>query len=194
MKLYRPYPDQDDTNKLGVSTLFSIDLFRAKSSVDPKKMTDYLLKKESDENRVTQDIQDVKFQDIMLPTDRPDSNLLSTLMEDVINKLSKKMDLRVKILSGWAVINHYQYQTFPHQHSHSNGSIDMACVYWAQVPENSGSLLFWPYGLPGTDKLVEPKAGEFLVFPADLVHGVRQNNSHEPRISVSFNLRLSGRL
>ena len=193
MKMYRPYPDQDDTNKLGESTLFSIDLFRAKSSVNPKKMTEYLLKKELDENRYTQDINDISFQDLKLPINNPDSKLLSTLMVDVINKVTKKMDLGVRIMGGWTIINHHHYQTFPHDHVDEKGSNDMACVYWAQVPENSGSLSFWPLGMPGPARLVEPKEGEFLVFPADLLHGVRQNTASEPRVSVSFNLHLTSR-
>ena len=36
---------------------------------------------------------------------------------------------------------------------------------------------------------IEPVAGEFLVFPGHIVHGVKHNTSKEPRISMSFNMK-----
>ena len=200
-KLYNPYPysatggeeaKELQCSKRGVSSVFSIDMFRGKCSADPKKVTKYLLSKEVEENRVCKTSHNIMFQDHNLPTSNPDSSLLSSVMVDIVNKLSKAMDRRIKILRGWTIIHHYQYQTAPH--THMGNGIDLACVYWAQVPEGSGHLSCYPLGLPGPHTLVKATEGEFLVFPSDLVHGVTQNVSDEPRVSMSFNLQVLPKL
>ena len=192
MKLYRPYPMGDSPEglctKRGVSTLFSIDLFRGKCSADPKKVTEYLLTKESEDNRTSRDSYSIMFQDFKLPIFNPDSRLLSSVMVDINNKLSKAMDCRIKFLNGWTIIHHHQYQTAPHKHLGPDH--DLACVYWAQVPDQSADLTCYPLGLDNKSCKVKAVEGEFLVFPSDLLHSVTANMSHEPRVSMSFNINL----
>ena len=70
-----------------------------------------------------------------------------------------------------------------------------AVVYYAQVPENSGSLWMLPRGwvmhaAQRSDWLVEvkPKTGLLIIFSADVPHYTYPNMSKEARVAYAFNL------
>lgn len=90
----------------------------------------------------------------------------------------------------WTIANGPNEQIWPH--AHNFGDYDYAVVCWTQVPENSGELLFFPFGLGISDEItairVTPKAGDFLIFPGRVLHGVRHNASTEYRVSFSGNI------
>ena len=184
-KIYTPYSslDYNNTGK-GVVPIWSVNAFRGKVSLDPTKVAEYLLTYEN--KRTCLEPEDVKYQDFSLPVDKPDNPILAKLLEDIVGKISTNLGKAVHVLGGWTIIHHKEHQTYPH--AHNTGPGDLACVYWAQVPEGSGQLNFYPLGLPGPSIPVKPVAGEFMIFPGNLLHGVRQNTSDEPRISMSLNL------
>ena len=93
---------------------------------------------------------------------------------------------------------------------HNHPSSDLAGVLWIKCPENCGDILFEAPNDFQTYKEIEsyndkfkyenkfhhgyyfpPIEGRILVFPAHLVHLVKENKSLSDRISVSFNIRLN---
>ena len=93
---------------------------------------------------------------------------------------------------------------------HNHPGVDLAGVLWIKCPEDCGVIVFDPPtafqshneinsytdDFKNQNKLYHsyffnPTEGRILVFPAHLNHQVKQNNSNEDRISVSFNIRLS---
>ncbi len=184
-KVFSPFTViNEDT--YGVVPIYSINAFRGKCSVDPEKISEYLLNYEG--MRDTDNPNDVRYQDFPIPVHNPNNPLLTKILQQIVGKLSKNIDKPVSMRSGWTIIHHKEHQTYPH--THINGSEDLACVYWARVPEGSGRLEFYPNGLPGPIISVQPVAGDFMIFPGGLLHGVRQNTSDELRISMSLNLKV----
>ena len=93
---------------------------------------------------------------------------------------------------------------------HNHPSTDLAGVLWIKCPDDSGNILFEnPFVFHDfttinayTDKFkymnkqyhsfdFQPVEGRILIFPAHLLHEVKENKSNQDRISVSFNLKLS---
>lgn len=79
--------------------------------------------------------------------------------------------------------------------SHLHKETTVACVYYARVPEGSGSLFFEdprPRLPPFDGNLVDapPKEGEALCFPGWLRHGVSttKQGGNGPRVSFSCNI------
>ena len=92
-------------------------------------------------------------------------------------------------------------------HTHPNSQI--SGVYYIQVPENSGKILFEnPHTFDAFSEIqsysddfkydtsqyyavdIQGKEGLLLVFPSYLRHGVHINKSELDRISISFNARV----
>ena len=75
------------------------------------------------------------------------------------------------------------YGDYNLMHDHHPQEIDaVSGVYYIEVPdENMGKIYF------ETDEEYEPKENRLLLFPADLRHGVRKNESRRRRISLAFN-------
>ena len=72
-------------------------------------------------------------------------------------------------------------------HNH-NGKAIISGVYYLQVPENCGNIVF----LKGNKEKLEipAKSGKVVFFPPELDHFVQENMSSETRISLSFNCYL----
>jgi len=72
-------------------------------------------------------------------------------------------------------------------HNH-NGKALISGVYYLQVPENCGNIVF----LKGNKEKLEisPKSGKLLLFPSELDHCVQNNMGNDKRISVAFNCYL----
>lgn len=176
----------------GPGILWGIPSFRGCTSVDNNQIIKELLSLD-DSNRRSKDPTDVKYQDISIPTDENGPKLpgINSLVTDIIEQCAVYLQRQVIVDEEiWSIRHGHNEQTFPH--SHDTGPFDYAIVYWAQVPEGSGVLEFWPLGMNSetqVDLKVEPKEGEFFMFPGWLLHGVRHNtNPYEERISMSLNL------
>ena len=88
---------------------------------------------------------------------------------------------------------------------HNHPMSDFSGVYYHQVPENSGELIFFRGDRTNqmmaiqqsiNDKdfcacyEIQPLKNQIIVFPSHLLHMVNPNRSDEARISVSFNIKL----
>ena len=116
------------------------------------------------------------------------------------------IDQIVPVITGmWAVVNGPGSSNRLHSHPYNN----MSGVFYLQVPEDSGALVFHdprpqsevlaPPKKPGenihTSSRVswKPKQNDILFFPSWLTHEVEKNNSQEERIVISFNIELKRR-
>ena len=86
----------------------------------------------------------------------------------------------------WAQVHEKGMSTNTHAHLPA----DVAGVYYVQTPEKCGWLAFEMDPIP--PEFTEPKVGKMVLFPAWLKHHVTRNQSNERRISVSFNLGITG--
>ena len=81
----------------------------------------------------------------------------------------------------WFNSNGYGHYNLMHDH-HSQEIDAISGVYYIQVSDkNMGRIYF------ETDEEYDPQENRLLLFPADLRHGVRKNQSHKKRISLAFN-------
>ena len=110
-----------------------------------------------------------------------------------------------RISSMWINVNQEGHANLKHGHPGAH----LAGVCWINAPKKSGELWFdsphmytnWTeletyseqfkdslYAHPGY--YFSPIEGHIMIFPASLIHYVRQNKSKQDRISISFNLKL----
>lgn len=100
--------------------------------------------------------------------------------------------------SAWANIN----APGTYQEYHTHPSSVFSCVYYPQVPEGSGNIVFESPNTPDMFPIVginqlndltfehikySPKPGTLLIFRSYLRHCVQQGNNTEPRISIALN-------
>ena len=70
-------------------------------------------------------------------------------------------------------------------HRHDDDDEILSGVYYINVPEKSGNLVFHT----ADNKIeLEPKEGMLVMFSPKLEHEVEQNNSTEVRLSIGFNV------
>tara|TARA_B100001996_G_C18656029_1_gene591231 strand:- start:1492 stop:2058 length:567 start_codon:yes stop_codon:yes gene_type:complete len=90
-----------------------------------------------------------------------------------------------QIQNSWFVLmkkNNYS-------HIHNHGRSDISGVYYVQTSSEDGNIFFesptqWDNGRI----TIKPEVGKLLLFPSWLYHGVMNNTTDYPRISLSFNL------
>ena len=82
--------------------------------------------------------------------------------------------------SLWFNLNGYGDYNLMHKHHKEKDAV--SGVYYIEVPDkNMGRIYF------ETDEEYDPQENRLLLFPANLRHGVRKNQSHKRRISLAFN-------
>ena len=82
--------------------------------------------------------------------------------------------------SLWFNLNGYGDYNLMHKHHKEKDAV--SGVYYIEVPDkNMGRIYF------ETDEEYDPQENRLLLFPADLRHGVRKNQSYKKRISLAFN-------
>ena len=153
---------------------------------DPEIVTESLLKIHEKGNRISYDPGHISWQDVLIPTpfECPE---IKKVFEYIGHATAEQLDCGITACDPWSISNGPLEQIFPH--THLGNDQEWACVYWAQVPENSGMLSIFPLGLGMKEIFVKPVAGNFLVFPSFLLHGVRHNASQGKRVSMSFNMK-----
>jgi hypothetical protein len=83
---------------------------------------------------------------------------------------------------------------------HGHGNPKIAMTYYIDAPTHGGDLIIvdprggvdWDMGMDGCNgskfKRVTPTTGKLVFFPGFLIHGVEENKSYRPRISLSSNM------
>ena len=136
-----------------------------------------------------------------------ENDILQSFLMDCLGEfppIKKSVDL---IVSAWLNINPPNSYNSMHSHPDCN----LAGVLWIKSPKDSGNIVFDnPTAFQSNTEIdsyttdfkekykfyqsyfFPPTEGRILVFPSHLVHKVEENKSKEDRISVSFNIKLSG--
>ncbi len=70
-------------------------------------------------------------------------------------------------------------------HTHDDDDELLSCVYYIDVPENSGDLVIYDENRQA--HVLPPKAGYFVFFSPSSLHEVTENRSALPRLSMAFN-------
>ena len=178
---------------LVLNNILEIPSFRGTFQGDRDGVLDYLKVMGNDHsNRKTQDASDIKYQDHELPeSSARKGGALYGLVTEITNGLGELLRCEdIGWWNPWCVINKPGEQVFPH--NHNDGPVDWSCVYWADVPENSGNLEFYPFGLQSGSFPVMTtiaQTGDYIIFPGWILHGVRQNCSTKDRVSMSMNMK-----
>ncbi len=78
-------------------------------------------------------------------------------------------------------------------HTHDDDDELLSCVYYVNVPENSGNLIIYgDSNDTGREKIeIKSRTGDFIFFKPDVPHEVSKNNSSEFRLSIGFNFGLN---
>ncbi len=70
-------------------------------------------------------------------------------------------------------------------HTHNDGEELLSGVYYIQVPEGSGDIIFH---VDGQTTAFSPTEGDLFLFSPALPHEVGENRSRSMRLSVAFNI------
>ena len=108
--------------------------------------------------------------------------------------------LKYDIVSSW--ITKFEKRDYAHIHNH--GHCDISGVYYYKVGDpGTGDLFFqapcpsmvtsFTYNHYAYKQCQIPQEGKLLLFPAFLDHGVSTNESHNDRMSLSFNILFDNR-
>jgi uncharacterized protein (TIGR02466 family) len=107
-----------------------------------------------------------------------------TLAEDLLN---------IKNLHAGYWFNYMPPGATTTLHTHDDDDELLSCVYYVNVPENSGNLIIYETLDNNKQKKIEIQSttGDFIFFKPDIRHEVSRNNSSEFRLSIGFNFGLN---
>ena len=123
-------------------------------------------------------------------------------VQNVVYKFNYVDDTEIKILQCWININRKGHLNLPHRHPNT----DFAGVYFIKTDSNTPigfrnpDLMlqqyvykytdFHPYNTDG--HIFYPQDNDFIMFPSHIEHWVDENKTDIPRISLAFNVKVSG--
>tara|TARA_R110002153_G_scaffold40382_5_gene115625 strand:- start:5106 stop:5669 length:564 start_codon:yes stop_codon:yes gene_type:complete len=95
-------------------------------------------------------------------------------------------------MESW--ISLFEHNDYGHVHDHGNA--DISGVYYFQTNQKDGNIVFEnPTVQAAMSTCVttgswqhKPVVGKLLLFPGYLKHGIMRNESHNTRVSLSFNI------
>ena len=128
-----------------------------------------------------------------------------TPVNDYLKTLKFRKPVKWYVTSLW--LNENNNNDYNKPHTHIDPKNHFACVWYLEVPKNSGNLIFLnekgfssmcKYDLFNllddpiaySNYTIVPKKNLFIMFPASLVHYVEINRSNKRKISVAFNIGL----
>jgi uncharacterized protein (TIGR02466 family) len=187
----------------------TIDIFKTtifKSKIKNQKYVKYflnLLKKEQQNNKGKKISNVGGFQSSQYTTLREDilRNVFLDPGKNFIEKLNPKKNLNLTLGDFW--INSNLNKDYNLLHNHFGATI--SGIYYLEVPENSGRLVFQNGDLSKMSSInfdyfhnenyyaryfIIPEKFDLYLFPSEAFHYVEPNRSFENRISVAFNLKV----
>ena len=137
-------------------------------------------------------------------TELPNTEIvqLCNWIQNETNSYAKHFNSSEDYTVNDAWLNVYHKNDFQEPHFHPG--YDFSAVYYVQIPENSGSLVFEnpllgyemrpiktkiETTLNQTSVFYRPIEGQLLIFRSNLRHGVLPHANEIPRISIACNLR-----
>jgi uncharacterized protein (TIGR02466 family) len=187
----------------------TVDIFKTtifKSKIKNQKYVKYflnLLKKEQQNNKGKKISNVGGFQSSQYTTLREDilRNVFLDPGKNFIEKLNPKKNLNLTLGDFW--INSNLNKDYNLLHNHFGATI--SGIYYLEVPENSGRLVFQNGDLSKMSSInfdyfhnenyysryfIIPEKFDLYLFPSEAFHYVEPNRSFENRISVAFNLKV----
>ena len=108
-------------------------------------------------------------------------------------KYNMFLDISPEAYAIWGHVIRPNEQTIYHSnHGPDNSNyLNLSAVYYVNVPENSGDLVFNPFTHKNMwTKNIKPEQGMVVIFPSWLHHYTLKNRSNKNRISISANLNV----
>ena len=140
--------------------------------------------------RYDEDSTGSRYEDFKIPS----CDEWDKILENIQYQYFKVYKTTLHLSEHWAHIHKKYESTNIHHHVNidcMSKDPDISGVYYVQVPENSGKLVFeYNINQYQTKRFwVEPIVGNFFLFPSTLNHFVTKNMGDDLRISISFNLK-----
>jgi hypothetical protein len=162
--------------------------FKILENIDNNYLKNCIL---SSSKRMSKDVTDTRFEDFVFPSTPTFELLIDTIKQEY--KTVFKQNL--KLINYWSQIHLPNESTNLHNHINDNNisaSPTISGVYYVSVPINAGKLVFeYPINQYQNKRYyLNPKIGQFVLFPATLNHFVTKNLSNEKRIAISFNFNI----
>ena len=111
-------------------------------------------------------------------------------IENFLGTVEEELDPRD--VDAWAYVTNCDWYKGFNVHDHT-WFADWVGVYYLAVPIrpdiDNGSLVFCDQYMQELDRF-QPKQGDFIIFPAQLKHGITKNQSKQFRISLNFELKI----
>ena len=113
--------------------------------------------------------------------------VLASLVKEAVS-LAESI-LNVKNLRAGYWFNYMPPGATTTLHTHDDDDELLSCVYYVNVPENSGNLILYDDSAKNNRKKIEISSttGDFIFFKPDVRHEVTENRSAEFRLSIGFN-------
>lgn len=115
----------------------------------------------------------------------------STYTEIIPDWFINKTSIIKEIVGKEYFLNKYWFNVNGQGHYnkwHAHSVKHMVAVYYIKVPSKSGNIEFRK-NKTTIFKSFEPKPGQVIIFPGNLEHQVRKNESDDLRISAAFNFK-----
>jgi hypothetical protein len=163
--------------------------------IDNSKLKANILNSYNSQKFMSEESSDIRYEDIRLEI-LPEVKKLTKLL---IDKFSEAYGLKIKLVPTedinqviWAVIHGKNESTNWHghesSHNYENGA-KISAVYYVDVPENSGDIIFKINENPYTTKqyLEKSETSKFILFDSTIQHCVTKNLSENKRFIISMN-------
>ena len=110
---------------------------------------------------------------------------LSLVLKEALGFAYEILNSQVPLKVGfWFNEMYFGDQTISHTHDEDDELL--SGVYYINVPNNSGDLQLGDVAFNDAINIC-PKAGEFIFFAPDLIHGVNKSHSQKMRLSIGMN-------
>lgn len=164
-------------------------------NIDNNKLKANILRNYNDSKFMDDEVESIRNEDIRIDF-YPE---VKKLMNSIMDKFYEQYNLKLKPVPCedinevvWAVVHSKNESTNWHDHaSHYNYSegAKVSAVYYVDVPENSGDIVFRCDENQFITKTYVEKAetGKFILFDSTLPHCVTKNRSDGKRIIISMN-------
>lgn len=164
-------------------------------NIDNSKLKANILRNYEEGKFMEDDPESIRNEDIRLDFFPEVKNLMNTIMNKFYEQYGEKLkpvpsaDINEVV---WAVVHEHNESTNWHDHAtHTNyeSGAKVSAVYYVDVPENSGDIVFKCDENPFVSRMYTEKAetGKFILFDSTLPHCVTKNLSNQRRIIISMN-------
>lgn len=163
--------------------------------IDNSKLKANILHSYNNQKFMAEDTDDIRYEDLRIQILPEVKKLVKALM----SKYEEAYGRKIKLVPTsdinqviWAVVHEKNESTNWHGHeSPSNYDIGakISCVYYVDVPENSGDIVFKINENPYITKqyLEKSETSKFILFDSTLQHCVTKNENGAQRIIISMN-------